>query len=183
MFPSLRKHWFLLLVVLGTLVVVLRPGWLRWTVWLDPSLCGAAAVFLAAWTLETHRIRRALVRPLPAVWAAVISFGPLPGLGWLAGQLLPEPFRIGLLLITSVPCTLASAVIWTRMAGGDEATALLIVFLTNCASWLATTAWLTLGTGIAEVHIDAVPLMARLLLILVVPVGAGQALRVVAFLR
>jgi sodium/bile acid cotransporter 7 len=174
-----RKHWFLLLILAGTLLVLLCPDWLGWTVWLNPSLFGAAAVFLSAWTMETRSLGNAVVRPLPALWAMVISYGLLPGLALLTGGLLPEPpdFRIGLLLIASVPCTLASAMIWTRLADGDEATALLVTFLTNCTSWLITTAWLTLGTGDANLRVDAAPMMGKLLLVLVAPVALGQLLR------
>src|SRR5262249_23484140 len=137
-FPTMKgiahRHWFLLLILFGTLLVLVRPAWLGWTVWLNPSLFGAAAVFLSALTMETRSLGNAVVRPLPALWAMVVSYGLLPGLALLVGGLLPEPhdFRIGLLLIASVPCTLASAMIWTRLAGGDEATALLITLLTNC---------------------------------------------------
>src|SRR5262249_8055896 len=104
----------------------------------------------------------------------------LPALAWVAGGLLPQDdFRIGLLLVSSVPCTLASAVIWTRMAGGDDATALLITLLTNAMGWLATPLWLILagggfGTG------PALPMMLRLFAVLVLPVIAAQLLRSVS---
>ncbi len=184
MIPTLRKHWFLLLLLVGILLVCLRPDWLLWTAWLDPTACGAAAVFFSAWTLETHRLGRALARPWPALWAVAISYGLLPALALGGGRLLPAPdYRIGLLIIASVPCTLVSAVIWTRLAQGDEATALLITFLTNCTSWLATTAWLTMGGAAATPTVDAGPMMLKLLLVLVVPVGVGQLLRLPASFR
>src|SRR5262249_48648568 len=86
--------------------------------------------------------------------------------------------RIGILISASVPCTLASAVLWTRMAGGREAIALLVIFLTTATSWLATTAWLTLGTGTA-VRVETADMMGSLLLVLVLPVALGQASRAV----
>jgi sodium/bile acid cotransporter 7 len=178
MLPVLRKHWFLLLVLLGTVGVAVRPEWLGWTVWLDPTICGSVAVFFSAWTLETRSLRSALARPWPAVWAAAISYGLLPGMGWAAGQFLgDDDTRIGLLLVTSVPCTLTSAVIWTRMAGGNDATALLITLLTNCTSWVATTLWLTLAAGVRDAPLDAGPMMVKLAIVLVAPVAVGQLLR------
>src|SRR6266851_1706527 len=171
MLPFLRKSWFLLLILLGTLVVAFSPDWLGWTVWLDPTVCGAAAVLFSAWTLESRTLGRAFARPWPALWALVVSYGLLPMLGILGGGLLADPdASLGLLLVTSVPCTLTSAVIWTRLAGGDDATALLITFLSNCTSWLATTAWLTLAAGADGTALVAVPLMGKLFVILVVPV-------------
>ncbi|HMF14876.1 MAG TPA: bile acid:sodium symporter, partial [Gemmataceae bacterium] len=122
--------------------------------------------------------------PWPAVWATVISYGLVPGLAWAAGQsFADDQIRIGLLLVASVPCTLVSAVIWTRMAGGDDATALLITLLTNCTSWLATTAWLTFTIGSRDQALDAGPVMVKLLLVLVAPVAVGQACRVPVPLR
>jgi sodium/bile acid cotransporter 7 len=138
----------------------------------------------SSWTLETRSLGRAFARPWPALWALVVSYGLLPALGILGGGLLADQdASLGLLLVTSVPCTLTSAVIWTRLAGGDDATALLITFLTNCTSWLATTAWLTLAAGAVGTPLVAAPLMLRLFLILVVPVGVGQLLRAPVVLR
>jgi sodium/bile acid cotransporter 7 len=178
MLPFLRKRWFLLLILFGTAVVVAWPEWLSWAQWLNPTICGAVAVFLSAWTLETRSLKNAIVRPWPALLALIISYGLLPAAGLAAGRILPDrDYRLGLLLITSVPCTLVSAVIWTRLANGDDATALLITFLTNCTSWLATTAWLTLALGSNGPALDAGPLMLKLVLVLVVPVAVGQLLR------
>src|SRR5215467_7500584 len=184
MLPLLRKHWFLLLVLLGTVGVAVRPEWLGWTVWLDPTICGSVAVFFSAWTLETRSLWSAMARPWPAIWATAISYGLVPGMGLAAGYFLGnDDIRVGLLLVTSVPCTLVSAVIWTRMAGGNDAVALLITFATNCTSWLATTAWLTLAAGGSQASVGAGPMMVKLAIVLVAPVAVGQLLRVPARLR
>jgi sodium/bile acid cotransporter 7 len=179
MLPFLRKHWFLLLILFGTFIVAVRPEWLGWAQRLDPTICGAIAVFLSAWTLETRSLKNAIVQPWAALWALVISYGLLPVAGLTAGRILPDPdYRLGLLLVTSVPCTLVSAVIWTRLAQGDDATALLITFLANCTSWLATTAWLTLAPGNNGPALDAGPLMLKLVLVLTAPTAVGQLLRI-----
>src|SRR5262245_9156311 len=123
----LRQRWFLLLLLGGVALAWLRPDWLRpATRWLEPRAAVAPALFLMAWTLESRSLLSAFLQPWPALWAVGISYGALPALGWLAGTLLPDAdLRLGLLIVASVPCTLASAVLWTRMAGGCDATALL----------------------------------------------------------
>jgi sodium/bile acid cotransporter 7 len=172
------KRWFLLLVCAGAILILVWPQGLGWAAYLDPSVAGAAAIFLSAWSLNSRKLVQAVLHPLAALWAVSISYGLLPALAWLFGRLLPHAdMRIGLLLIASVPCTLASAAIWTRMAAGNEATALLVTLFTNLSSWLATTAWLMLGAGVAADQGTAFGMMARLVLVLVVPVGLGQMLR------
>lgn len=174
----LTRRWFLLLLGCGLALAALRPGWLRpVTEPVPPRVVVGFALFLMAWGLESRSLVRSLRHPLPALWGVALSYGLLPVLAWVAGPLLPEPdYRVGLLVMASVPCTLASAVLWTRLAGGSEATALLVILLTTCTSWLFTTAWLTAGTG-AAIAVDAPGMMGGLALVLLLPVVAGQLLR------
>jgi solute carrier family 10 (sodium/bile acid cotransporter), member 7 len=179
----LARRWFLLVLIAGIAVAVVAPAALRWTEWVQPQPVMALALFLAAWTLESRSLYHSFLRPWPALWAVTISYLFLPTLGWVTGLLLPVvDFQIGLMICASVPCTLASAVLWTRMAGGNEATALLATFITTAISWIATTAWLAWGTG-QEVPIDTTAMMTDLALILVLPVGVGQLTRAVPPLR
>src|SRR5262249_4325756 len=144
------------------------------------AACGTVSIFLSALGLEGRRLARAAGQPRAALWAVAISYLFLPALAWATGWLMPqEDYRIGLLVMASGPCTLASAVIWTRMAGGDDATALLVTMLTNATSWLTTTGWLALTTGVAASAGAASDMMLRLVLVLVVPVILGQACRAV----
>jgi sodium/bile acid cotransporter 7 len=179
-----RRRWFLVLLAVGLAVAACRPAWLRpWTERLEPRAVVGTALFLMAASLESGRLFHAFRRPLPAVWAMFVSYGLLPALAWGAGRLLAHgDLRIGLLIIASVPCTLASAVLWTRLAGGDEAVALLVILLTTAASWLVTTGWLVLATG-TEVAVDVAGMMQSLLLVLLVPVALGQLARVPRYVR
>jgi sodium/bile acid cotransporter 7 len=179
----LVKRWFLLVLLAGIGVAAFWPATLFWTEWVQPQPIMALALFLAAWTLESRSLFQSFVRPWPALWAVAISYGFLPALGWLSGLLLPVvDFQIGLMICASVPCTLASAVLWTRMAGGNEATALLSTFLTTNLSWLATTAWLAWSTG-RDVPINSTAMMTDLAVILILPVGIGQLARASTALR
>jgi sodium/bile acid cotransporter 7 len=144
---------------------------------LAPKPVVALALFLMAWGLDGRRLGQTLVRPGPVFWALAVSYGFLPAAACVVGTLLPSPdLQVGLLIIASVPCTLASAVLWTRLAGGNDAVALLVVLLGTAVSWLVTTFWLTLSTP-ARVSLDAAGLMRDLVLVLVVPVALGQGVR------
>lgn len=182
----LVKRWFLLTLIAGVLVAWFWPGALAWAKsdWLRPQRMMALALFLSAWTMESRSLYQSLVRPWPALWATAMSYGFLPGFAWFTGYYLlaVDEFRIGLMICASVPCTLASAMLWTRMAGGSEATALLTTFLTTGISWFATTAWLTATTG-QEVAIDTKSMMAELALSLVLPVALGQVARAFGWFR
>jgi sodium/bile acid cotransporter 7 len=179
----LARRWFL--IALGTAVAAAAvfPGAFRPFAWLlAPQVLVAAALFLMAWGLESRSLGRSLLRPLPALWALLLSYALVPGLAWLAGRLLPGPddYRVGLLVMASVPCTLASAVLWTRLAGGNEATALLVIVMGTLTSWLVTPLWLSaLGGGQALGPDARAKMMGDLLLCLVLPVGAGQLSRLV----
>jgi sodium/bile acid cotransporter 7 len=181
MMTFLVRRWFLLLLAAGLAAAWFCPQALRWTRGLQPRFVVGLALFLMAWGLPTRNLLRVLAHPWPALWAVLISYGALPALGWCAGWLLPDDFRVGLLIVTSVPCTLASAALWTRLAGGDEALALLVTLLTTATSWLFTSAWLALATG-AAVALDLPALMGDLFVILVLPVGLGQGARGVGVL-
>jgi len=175
-----HKRWFLLLLLAGLALAWFCPQRLRpATEWLEPRSLVATALFVMAWSLESRSLFQSLTRPLPALWASLISYGALPALAWSCGWLLPDAdLRLGLLIIASVPCTLASAVLWTRMAGGNEATALLTVLLTTATSWLATPAWLAFAAR-TSIVLDTPGMMRSLVVVLIVPVGFGQLSRAV----
>jgi sodium/bile acid cotransporter 7 len=176
----LVRRWFLIALGTGVAAAALFPGVFRPFAWLlAPQYLVAAALFIMAWGLESRSLGRSLLRPLPALWALLLSYGIVPVFAWLAGRLLPGPddYRVGLLVMASVPCTLASAVLWTRLAGGNEATALLVIVMGTLTSWLITPLWLTALGGDQAVGPALAKMMGDLLFYLVLPVGAGQLTR------
>jgi sodium/bile acid cotransporter 7 len=173
----LGKHWFLLLLVVSLLFSWTFPEVTRpFLAPLPPQVVVALSLFLTSVALEGRHLYEAVRRPWAALWALLVSYAAAPFLAWLLVRLCaPADLGFGLVLMASVPCTLSSAVLWTRLAGGDEATALLAVLLSTGFSWLFTSLSLTLATASSI----ALPqsMMLGLLLVLVVPVAVGQASR------
>jgi sodium/bile acid cotransporter 7 len=83
---------------------------------------------------------------------------------------------VGLIIVSTMPCTLASATLWTRMAGGNDALALLITVGSNSLSFLAAPLLLALALGRA-VALSPWDMMLDLLTVILLPVLAGQLLR------
>jgi len=174
----IADHWFLLALMLGVGVSLTWPDAMHpvTDMW-EPRRTVAISLLLVAWTMPTQSLADELRNPWAAIWAIVLSYGLLPlsalGLGLVAPS---EDVQVGLILVASVPCTLSSAILWTRLAGGNEATSLLAVAGTTFASWLLTTAWLYALTG-AAIDFDVAAMMLDLFISLIAPVLIGQALR------
>ncbi len=177
MSKSLARHWFLFAMAATLCLALGGPEiFARATAWLQPRGVVVAALFLIAWTMPGRSLTEEVFRPWAALWAVLISYGFLPAAAWFFGPWLLADFHIGTLITVCGPCTLASAVLWTRLARGNEATALLVTVLSTASSWLITPAWLTLTTG-AVVDLDPLEMMVDLLLSLVAPVALGQICR------
>lgn len=174
----LARNWFLLLLLLAVGLAFLRPGWLHpFTDLWEPRLTMGFSLFLIAFTMPTTTLMAEIRQPYASLWAVLLSYGLVPTVAWLVGLVVPHPdLRIGLILISTVPCTLSSAILWTRMAGGNEATALLTVMGTTFTSWFLTTAWLYALTGTTP-RFDVVAVAFDLVVSLLLPVMLAQALR------
>lgn len=176
----LARHWFLAALVGGVILAVAFPGPAGWlTAWMPPRVVIVAALFLMAFTMPSRRLAGELLYPWGWLWATLISFGLMPALAWLLGRLpLHDDLLLGLLLVCSLPCTLASAVLWTRLAGGNEATALAATLSTNLMGWCFSTLWILWTTGVV-LTVSPAAMMLDLAVILIAPVAAGQLARLV----
>ncbi len=172
------KHWFLIALISGVAASLAFPSSLRAaTERLEPRLIVALSLFLVAWTMPAESLLEEMRRPLASAWAVFLSYGLVPFSSSLLGRLAPDAdVGIGLILVSAVPCTFSSAVLWTRMAGGNEATALLGVLGTTFTSWFMTTGLLAYLTG-TVVELDIPAVMRDLTLSLILPTLAGQALQ------
>jgi sodium/bile acid cotransporter 7 len=172
-----QRWWFL-----GGLAALLAVG-LGWPdqlapatgrIWQRPIV--AAVLFLMALPLEARTMWQAVRRPQAVLLAVAINFGLLPAAAWLvAGWLRLDDFRIGLMVAASVPSTLASAAVWTRRAGGNDAIALFVTMITNVSCFLVTPLLVFAGTG-RRGSLKQAPaeMIAELALICVLPVVVAQ---------
>ena len=180
------RRWFLvaLLLVLGVgfccsarLAPALKglpSDWRSWWV--------AGVMFFMALPLDASAMWRAMRRPGATLLAVAMNFLAVPAVAWAISPLLLALSRdlgFGLLIAAAVPSTVASAAVWTRRAGGNDAVALMVTMVTNLGCFLVTPMilLLTAGTRIESGSLDPIPMMQRLSLVVVVPVLAAQLLR------
>ena len=165
-----------------TLLAVLAAGMLLpelllpFTELIPRNIVVAGVLFLMSLSLDSHAMWRALSQPGPALLAILVNTALAPVLAWVASQMLEGELAIGLIVAATVPCTLASAAVWTRMAGGNDAVALLVTMVTNLACFLVVPAWLKFLLG-ETVEFDSLAMMLRLLKVAVLPILAAQLMR------
>lgn len=179
------RRWFLI-----GLAVVLAVGF-RYSAELEPASQAiprdalvASVMFFMAFTLDAHTMGRALRRPQAAIVAFAANAAVAPLFAWAFSPLLRTDLGFGLLIAGSVPCTVASAAVWTRRAGGDDAVALLVAIGTNFLCFLITPMWLLWAAGTApgadvSRSLNPVEMMTRLMILVALPVLAAQLLRLI----
>jgi len=173
-----RKHWFLaaLAAAMGVgfsaPVLVLRveevPG-LR-------SGIVAGVLFLMGLTIPSRSFATALRHPAAGLLACGVNMVVVPLLAALGGWLLPESLAGGLIVAAAAPCTLASAVVWTRQGNGDEAVAMLVTTITNLLCFLVAPATILLLLG-KSVPLSFSDSATKLVLLVVVPLVLAQSFR------
>lgn len=177
MLAKIRDRWFLI-----ALVVLLAAG-LGWpravepiVSWINDDWLVAIVTFIMALPLETSAIWGTIRRPGAAWLGAFMNAAVCPPLGWLASHVLPPELAIGVIVAATVPCTLATAAVWTRRAGGNDAVAFLVTMITNLACFLVVPAWLWLLSGV-RAKVDYTSIVVGLILLIVLPIIVAQVLR------
>lgn len=140
----------------------------------------AGVLFFMALPLDIRAMWRALRHPLPVLVAVTINFVLVPLLAVLVREanVLPGELAMGLIVMSTIPCTLASAAVWTRRAGGNDAVAIVVMVLTNLACFVVTPAWLAVlaDTDVSN-QFDFGKIVLRLGLLVVLPILLAQLLR------
>lgn len=177
----IRNQWFLFVLLAVVLFGYAHPGpgvCLRKTApiqwFIMPTL------FLMSFSLPTGAILRGFLN-FRGLASSVLGGYALTSVAlWLlARAFFPhrQDLALGLIAVGATPCTLASAAIWTRLSGGNDALALAITVVSNLSSFLFSPLILvaTLGSAVSPPFQD---IMVKLLTTIVLPVGGGQVLRI-----
>lgn len=178
MWASLAKQWFLIALACCFAIGYLLAKPLNPL--MEMSTLRSCLVFVVMWgmgvTLKADTIRNSLLRPIPSLLATVINILIVPLLCLPAMWLLPENLFGGLFVAAIVPCTLASASVWTRKAGGDDSIAMMTTVVTNLACVVVVPVGIALVLS-QQTQVDAVAQMKKLALVVVVPLVLAQAMR------
>ena len=133
-------------------------------------------LFLMALPVESSTILQTLRRPWAAVLGSVLNMVLLPIVAWCMAMGLRGEMSVGLIIAATSPCTLASAAVWTRRAGGNDTVAIFITILTNATCFLLTPFWLSLLLR-ESVQVNTQEMIEKLALLVVLPMVAAQILR------
>ena len=143
----------------------------------------AVVLFLMAMPLEASAMWRSMRRPWAPLLAVIVNLGLLPLFAWGVSVGLEADLGAGLLVAAVTPCTLASASVWTRRAGGNDAVSILVTVITNLACFLITPLWLhfLMANRLADADLSeslTLPAMVtKLGSLVVLPMTLAQLLR------
>ncbi len=176
---SLARHWFVIVLTVAVALGLRWPDHFDWLIrWVDPGWNVAAVMLLNGLALDSTQFLRSLKRPLQVLTAVFGGYLIVASLGYFASILLAptsSDLALGLLVISAMPTTLASAVIWTRLAGGNDAFALVVTIASNMLSFVVAPMILFVTAG-SFISLDPFEMVPKLALVVILPVVVGQVL-------
>lgn len=177
------RYWFLCLLALIVPIGLVAPGMgreVRESAWVIPTLVGVT-LGISGFTLDTRRlaVQAANWRAILLTLSSTYLVAPAAGWGacWLFGPDEGAPvFLEALMIMAAQAGTLASALALTLVARGDQELALILTLLSNSLTVILTPLVLNLATG-ANVSFPAGQMMARMALVVLLPMTLGQVAR------
>jgi sodium/bile acid cotransporter 7 len=175
------RQWWFLIALVGVLFIGAAAGLggpphaaeLFLTA-VRPSFTTAIVLFLMAYSLDSSKLRDSLRRPGGAVWGSLVNLVFLPAIAALCARGLSlADFSLGLILTAISPSTLATASVFTRRAGGNDAISLLVTLLTNIACVLVTPLWLKALVS-RNAEMDTAAIVQQLAVCVLLPTVLGQ---------
>jgi solute carrier family 10 (sodium/bile acid cotransporter), member 7 len=174
------RQWFLCVLVMalaGGLTfgcygpAVVTEGFLKFV---HPVATTALVLFLMSFSLDTTRLWEALRHPHLVFWSAAVNLGLVPLLAWPFASLQSRAdFSLGLMIAAIAPCTLATASVFTRRAGGNDAISLLVTLLTNVACVIVSPLWLRMILR-SETEVELSGIVEQLTIGVLLPTVLGQ---------
>jgi sodium/bile acid cotransporter 7 len=172
------RRWFLLTLAALLIGGSLASPWLTPIAdrkWLRDGLV-AAVLFVMALPLEARQIGDAIRRPGPSLLATILNSVLAPLLGWTFSFVLHETLKLGLIVAACTPCTLASASVWTRRAGGNDAVSMVVTVLTNLGCFIVLPFWLFVLTR-HSTQVNSLAMVGKLAALVVLPMVLAQLVR------
>lgn len=179
-----RQQWFL-----GSLTLLFLVGF-RYAPAFEPvtqwqtarGFLVAIVMFLASAGIQLTDLRALAAKPLPGLVGVSLNVVLLPLLALAVATLLDRTWSAALIVAALMPCTLASATVWTGKAGGNESIAMLVTATTNLACivtipvglWVANQ-WVDFPES--QVHVSARDQVIKLGLLVVLPLVIAQGIR------
>ncbi|NNE00855.1 MAG: transporter [Pirellulaceae bacterium] len=181
MWGLLTKQWFLIALAICFATAYLLAETLAPL--LEMTILRGSIVFVVMWamgvTLKADTIRQSIHQPIPSLLAITINMLVVPLLCIPTQWVLPPHLFGGLFVAAIVPCTLASASVWTRKANGDDSIAMMTTVVTN----LACIAVVPIGISLVlsqQAQVDAMMQIKKLSILVVLPLVLAQIMRRVA---
>ena len=181
------KRWFLLsLVVVFTLGLIIHEECATWADYTPfRNTVVFTVLFLMAVSLSLKSLSSGIRRPQGTLLAVVMNYGVLPLILWAVTCLIGDPefdkLRGGLLVVAVTPCTLVSASVWTRRAGGNDSIAIMVTLITNLLCFVIAPLWLLLFSIDTPLHFELKTpfseMMLKLGLLVVLPMVLAQLTR------
>jgi predicted Na+-dependent transporter len=176
---DIRKRWFLI-----GLVIACETGYC--THWLGPWFprhWTAGLVFLimgfVGLTADFEALALAALNWKANVISLGMTYGAAPILAGLAGYALFGPdhelFK-GLVLVGSTASTISSAIVYTRMAGGNHALSIVISNLSSVLSVVLTPALVGILLQGVDVQVPVMEMVVTLAICVLLPVAGAQVL-------
>jgi len=134
-------------------------------------------LFLMALPLQLSAFIKTIRRPTAALLACLINLGVGPLAAWPLLSLLGPELGGGLAIALAMPCTLASAAVWTRRAGGNDIVALMVTVITNLSCVVVTPLWLWILTSQQTNSFSLPEQIQKLSLLVLFPIILAQIVR------
>lgn len=182
---KIKPDWFLIGMVLATILAWAFPGPGAAGGWMHPELVTKAGValifFLHGLTLSFAALRAGALNWRLHVFVQSFTYVVFPLLGLvlnlaLGGRISPD-LALGLFFLCALPSTVSSSVAMTAAARGNVAGAVFNATLSSLIGIVVTPFWIAWVMRTTGESPPILPVIVDLLRWLVLPLAVGQALR------